>query len=48
MKCMLSGGSTKNAVWRTVTVIKYQHYINEVTVLNILVIIDNSSEQQHH
>lgn len=39
----LTGGSMRNAVWRTVTVNKYQECVNEVTVLNILVKIDNSS-----
>lgn len=43
----LTGGSMRHAVWRTTTVIKYQQNVNEVTVLNILVIIDNSSELQH-
>lgn len=37
----LTGGSMRNAVWRTVTVIKYQQNVSEVMVLN------NSSEQQH-
>lgn len=43
----LTGGSMTNLVGRTTTLIKYQQYVNEVTVLNMLVIIDNSSEQQH-
>lgn len=44
---LFTGGSMRDAVWRTMTVIKYQQNVNEVTVLNILVIIDNSSEEQH-
>lgn len=40
-------GNMRNVVWRTKTVIKYQQYGNEVTVLNISVIIHNSSEKQH-
>lgn len=43
----LTGGSMRNLAGGTTSLTEYQQYVNEVTVLNILVIIDDSSEQQH-